>query len=225
MKFSLLLFFVLIASCSIFRLKEVEMGIYKNYSQLAEKEVLGQDYTIRSANRNSTYTIIAPHAGGIEPGTGEIVLDIAGTNFNYYLFSGIKETNNSVLHITSGKFDEPVALELVANSGYVIAIHGCKGDEEAVFIGGLDKNLVEIIADNLRMDGFFVRTDKYIEFPGKLPENICNRNRRGKGVQIELTEALRQTMFTDLSRIGRNEKTEVFYRFVNSVRRALGEGV
>lgn len=199
------------------------MGIYKNYSQLAKNEVLGKDYTIRSANRNSAYTIIAPHAGGIEPGTGEIVLDIAQNSYNYYLFAGIKETNNSVLHITSGRFDEPVALELVTNSDFVVAIHGCKGDKQTVFIGGLDKELVEKIANNLRMNGFFVRTDKYIEFPGKLPENICNRNRRGKGVQIELTEALRQIMFNDLSRTGRNEKTEVFYRFVNKVRQALRE--
>jgi len=197
------------------------MGKYKNYSQLAENEILGKDYAIRSAKRNSSISIIAPHAGGIEPGTGEIALAIARNDFNYYLFSGIKEQNNLALHITSGKFDEPVALELVADSEYTITIHGCKGEKEEILIGGLDRDLVEKIANSLRMNGFHVRTDKYIEFPGKHPQNICNRNQRGKGVQIELTEALRQTMFKDLSKTGRNEKTEVFYRFVNSVRTAM----
>ncbi len=129
------------------------------------------------------------------------------------------------MHITSGKFDEPIAVELVVNSQYVITVHGCRGEKEEILLGGLDKDLVEKLAGSLRKNGFSVRTDKYIEFPGKHPQNICNRNQRGKGVQIELTEALRKTMFRDLSRTGRNEKTEVFYRFVNSVRVALSEGI
>jgi phage replication-related protein YjqB (UPF0714/DUF867 family) len=223
MKYSLFFLLIFLTSCSIFRLKKEETGLYKNYSQLTENEILGKDYAIRSANRKSSVSIIAPHAGGIEPGTGELTLEIARNEYNYYLFSGIKEQNNLSLHITSGKFDEPIAVELVANSEYVIAIHGCQGNKEEILIGGLDRDLVMKIANSLQENGFSVRTDKYIEFPGKLPENICNRNKRGKGVQIELTEALRQTMFKDLTRTGRTERTEVFYRFVNSVRQGLVE--
>jgi phage replication-related protein YjqB (UPF0714/DUF867 family) len=53
--------------------------------------------------------VIAPHGGGIEPGTSELATAIAGDDFSLYLFEGLKSAGNGELHITSTNFDEPIS--------------------------------------------------------------------------------------------------------------------
>ena len=42
---------------------------YKDFADLAAHEGEGADYQVRSEVRRSATAIIAPHGGGIEPGT------------------------------------------------------------------------------------------------------------------------------------------------------------
>jgi len=76
---------------------------YHSYSELAEHEVEGTDFTITVFRRPfSAVAVIAPHGGKIEPRTSEIARAIAGEDFNLYLFEGIKKRGNyAALHITS----------------------------------------------------------------------------------------------------------------------------
>ena len=90
-----------------------------------------------------------------------------------------------------------------------------------IYLGGLDVDLVKKLEAMLLEAGFPVRTDKFIEFTGTHPNNICNENSRNKGIQIELSEALRKTMFQDLSRNGRDIKTKRFYLFVETIQNVL----
>ena len=53
------------------------------------------------------------------------------------------------------------------------------------------------------------------------PENICNRVRQAKGVQIELSRGLRETLFDKLGHRSLRRKTIVFYQFVNILKEAL----
>ena len=55
---------------------------------------------------------MAPHGGGIEPGTTEIAEAVAGHEHTFYSFSGVKARGNSVLHITSSRFDEPEGIAI-----------------------------------------------------------------------------------------------------------------
>ena len=56
---------------------------------------------------------------------------------------------------------------------------------------------------------------------GREPTNVCNRGTSGKGVQLELSRAVRKEMFASLSRDGRTHPTARFYSFVDALRNVL----
>jgi phage replication-related protein YjqB (UPF0714/DUF867 family) len=167
---------------------------YRSYSELAEHEVGGIDFAISVLRRPlSAVAVIAPHGGKIESRTSEIARAIAGEDFNLYLFEGIKKRGNyAALHITSRRFDEPSCLELLSTCSFVIAIHGCVGHDERVLLGGLDHSLKDKVAIELRQAGINVQNDGH-HFQATDPNNICNRGQANRGVQLELTGALRRS--------------------------------
>lgn len=126
---------------------------------------------------------------------------------------------NGLLHITSTYFDEPRCLALIRNSQRVVAIHGEKGEQEIVCLGGRDKTLSNRIQDELTRSGFSVK--RYARFKGLEFKNICNRNKSRAGLQIELYRGCRRSFFRSLSPKGRRNPTKRFYEFVNTVRAAL----
>ena len=168
------------------------MALYQNYAELAAQETLDLDYRITVTYRHeSAIAIIAPHAGSIERRTTHISRQIAGEEFNLYLFEGL-DSNGSFdeLHITSHRFDEPSCLALIARCDIILAIHGCHRSEEAAYLGGLDHKLKECLAGAIRGAGVPVFTDGR-DYPGINPKNICNRGASRRGVQLELTDTLR----------------------------------
>ena len=193
---------------------------YKNFAELREAEPEGSSYQRRIVKRRSAFAIIAPHGGGIEPGTSEIATAIAGDRFSYYSFDGLKKAGNEVLHITSTRFDEPRCLQLLDNSEIAVAIHGCSGDEYTIFLGGLHDGLKTCLMNALMKAGFDARPAE-AEYSGTQPQNICNRGRSDRGVQVEISEGLRRAMFKGFDRRGRKVTTEVFWKFVASVHDGL----
>ena len=165
---------------------------YRSYSELVEHEVEGIDFTFTVIRCPiSAVAVIAPHGGKIESRTSEIARAIAGEDFNLYLFEGVKKRGNyAALHITSRRFDEPSCLELLSTCSFVIAIHGCVGGDERVLIGGLDNTLKDKVVIELRQVGVNVQNDGH-HYQATDPNNICNRGRSNRGVQLELTCALR----------------------------------
>lgn len=140
---------------------------------------------------NSSIAVIVPHGGSIEQYTSDIARGVAGGDFNLYLFEGIRQAGNySALHLTSHRFDEPRCLSLLYMCDHVVAIHGCGGDEQRVILGGLDETLKLAVGQALSGLGVEVRSDGD-QFPATDPKNICNRGRRGVGVQVEMTMGLR----------------------------------
>ena len=166
---------------------------YSCFAELKKHEEQNKDYKISISNVGSRITIIAPHGGRIEPGTSDIAKKIATESFNYYCFEGIKEENNECLHITSHNFDEPMAVKIISRAPKVVAIHAWTGNEKFVFLGGLDKVLKEIIANELESRGIIV-SKKHGRFKGLNPGNICNRGATKKGVQLEITRGLRDNL-------------------------------
>jgi len=72
----------------------------------------------------------------------------------------------------------------------VIAIHGCRGAEPEALLGGLDDGLKMRMGAAIAAAGINTRLTGH-RYPAVHQRNICNRGRRGAGVQIELTSALR----------------------------------
>ena len=165
---------------------------YGCYADLAKAHVEGADFNVCVQRRpESSIAILAPHGGGIEAGTSEVARAVAGSEFNLYLFEGIRPSGNyAALHLTSHCFDEPRCLALVSTCDHVVTIHGCRGTAPRVLLGGLDLGLKKRISDAIAAVGIESHLAGH-PYHAVHPRNICNRGRRGVGVQIELTSALR----------------------------------
>ena len=136
--------------------------------------------------------MIAPHGGAIERGTSRIAEAIAGEDFNLYLFEGLPPRGHfDALHLTSHRFDEPECLALIAACEFVVAVHGCEAaPDPGVLLGGLDLALRRRCADALTAAGIATLSEGH-RYPARHPDNVCNRGRRRRGVQLEWTGRLR----------------------------------
>ncbi len=201
------------------------MDKYANYHELKQGEREGKDYriSVRESSSASVIAVIAPHGGRIEPGATEIADKVAGTDYLFYSFEGLKPTGNARLHIASVHFDEPRAVKIVNRADVVLAVHGCEGNDEVVYVGGLHNALKEIIRTCLIQAGFRAEECPKTHLAGKTSRNICNRGRTGQGVQLEISKGLRTRMFINLKRQVRDQKTEVFHLFVRALRLALSK--
>ena len=196
---------------------------FQNYAQLQTEYRNGRDFRICHADRGGELLILAPHGGGIEPGTSEIAVALAGDDLSYYLFEGLGQTgrDNRRLHLTSARFDEPQCLDLVTRYQTALAVHGYLNREPMIVIGGRDLELKARLMAELSARGWPVQigTDGYA---GTLRSNICNRTRSGKGVQLEFSDGLRKPLFADWQyRIGRKTTTDQFLQLVTAIRSVI----
>jgi phage replication-related protein YjqB (UPF0714/DUF867 family) len=189
------------------------MTSYSSFKELADCEVEGQDYRIRIELRDPRVLIMAPHGGRIEPATVEIGEAIAGTNYSFYAFEGLKKDGNRGLHIESHLFDEPRALKAVKKANVVITVHGqINQKEEFVMTGGLHIDLRSEMERQLEASGFLTRPPAE-GLMGTDPQNICNRGKLRQGVQLEVSRKVRDLLRNDTNRLR---------LFGEAVRRAIG---
>ncbi len=173
------------------------MTSYQSFKELVSREVEGQDYRIRIELRNPQVLIMAPHGGKIEPATAEVAEAIAGMDYSFYSFEGLKEDGNGVLHIESHLFDEPRALQAVERADIIITVHGqIDQKDEFVMIGGLHDNLRFKIRQQLEAAGFQTRSPTE-GLTGTDPMNICNRGKSMQGVQLEISRKVRDILRKD----------------------------
>ncbi|MDA8229589.1 MAG: poly-gamma-glutamate hydrolase family protein [Desulfitobacterium hafniense] len=187
--------------------------IYSNFQELQLQEQEGRDYQIITSHNWHPVLIIAPHGGKIEHYTSQITEWIAGKDFAWYAFEGIKtDGNNLRLHITSHNFDEPTLVHALANAHLVLTIHGLRdSSDEFVMIGGLDSEIGSELRNALQRNGFLVKESEQ-RYRGERATNICNRGRTGKGVQLEISLALRKRIYEDV---------EHRIRFVETIRSVI----
>ncbi|MFF8828863.1 poly-gamma-glutamate hydrolase family protein [Streptomyces sp. NPDC015131] len=189
-------------------------------------------------------TIMAMHGGGIETGTSELCLGIAGYHpatlaplqdghgaHDYWMFEGLRSSGNRDLHVTAKNNDDHVALSMAASSLNVLSLHGCTAaqagtaDPRAVVVGGLNERFKTLLKNAFTTAGIAWRdgNDPAVrDLAGVNPDNPCNRTMLRKGAQLELTTELRAAMFRVNTRAGRaGSTTEVFDRFVTACRSAI----
>jgi phage replication-related protein YjqB (UPF0714/DUF867 family) len=207
------------------------------------------DDTLARTDDMPKTTILAPHGGGIEPGTSELCLAVAGyhpanlpqvppagVTYDYWMFEGVRELGNAALHVRSTGCDDRVAVALCAGSLNALSLHGFDPapefpeDEQIVLVGGGNAALMELLLAGLR-DANIKRLAAGAggELDGDDPCNIVNRTlpvgdppRPLRGAQLELSTPLREAMFTEHSRPRRKHTTtQLFWTFVAMCRDAL----
>ncbi len=199
------------------------MDTYASYKELTQHETEGVDYVVLARKGTSPVAVIAPHGGGIEPGTADIADAVAADRHAFSAFKGIKKTGNAVLHIKSDRFDEPIAVRTAEQARMVVTIHGCRGQEDRVYVGGRNEDVKIRLIHALNQAGFHAEESLKPGLRGKSRRNICNRCLTGQGVQIEISKGLRTKMFERLFKRSIRKKTESFYSFVRVIRRVLDE--
>ncbi len=199
------------------------MDRYQKFSDLAQNEKKGQDYLVVHRPGERKIAVVAIHGGGIEPGTADIADAVAGKTYTYYAFKGLKKEGNKLLHLSSNRYDEPQSTQVLQDVRVILSIHGCREENEIVFVGGKNQRLKEKIISFLRSGGFIAVVSMVPGQRGINGNNICNRCKGGQGVQLEISRGLREKMYDDLQQRSVRKRTPVFYAFVRCLQRALEE--
>ncbi|WP_089269328.1 poly-gamma-glutamate hydrolase family protein [Puniceibacterium sediminis] len=186
---------------------------YSSFKELYVVEKDGTDYQKRAVKRASDCLIMAPHGGRIEPGTSELSIAVASEDHSLYLFEGIRKRPHSDLHVTSHKYDDEKAIEIVREHAVVVAFHGRKDrdDPTTVHVGGLDADTRDAIIKELQLEGFHAAVG-CDELAGEHKDNICNRGSRSLGVQLEIPKFLRDALLS---------KPDLLDQFSRAVRKAI----
>lgn len=150
------------------------------------------DWTVTA----SPLIVVAPHGGGIEPGTSELAAEIAERQHTLCQFEGKLSSGNRRLHVTSERWDVEECLILIRQRTHALSIHGAQGDAPVVYIGGLDTDRIVLVTAALRAASFVVEPAP-AGMSGKSPDNFVNTDADSMGVQLELTSALRETLVVD----------------------------
>ena len=176
---------------------------YSDFRELEANEAEGLDWQREYLSRGSRILVMAPHGGWIEPFTSELASAVAGTEFSFYTFQGIKSRGSDNLHLTRHRFDEPVALKAAGESQAILAVHGEKSRGRAfTMVGGRWTVLRGSLAETLGKAGFLVEEPRP-GLKGENPLNICNRGRSGAGGQLEISEGLRAVFRREPSELER----------------------
>jgi phage replication-related protein YjqB (UPF0714/DUF867 family) len=191
------------------------LDTYSTVTEMLDRERRYIEIDTRVEGR-SRIAVLAPHAGQIEPFTGEIARAVAGNDHRYYGFAGSAPEGSRRLHVSSTRFDEPALRAVLQGARTALSIHGTSGDDlAATLIGGVNRALAEAIRANLEQAGFTV-VDAPARLAGTDPRNVVNRVPEG-GVQLELTSRLRQELRKGFLRRVR------FDCYVQAIRAALAE--
>ncbi len=192
----------------------------RNFQEVLDRGyVPGRDLRIAFGDANIGRCLLAaPHGGGIEPGTSEILRAVAEPGgWAWYEFAGfLRKGNKGGLHITSTQFDEPTLLTLLGQTNFVLSFHGANepGDQVA-YVGGnwVDgrATIAKTINAATAIHGIHAE-DAATHAPGHLhgsePTNLTNRGKFAQGVQLEFSRTARNLLFPpDCSREARGRRS------------------
>ena len=204
--------------------------------ELFDDDLAGRGGVVRT-------TILALHGGGIETGTSELCLAVAGyhpatlevtppggVTHDYWMFEGLRGRDNDALHVTSTGCNDRVARSLCAGSLNALSLHGFRpqsvglpADEQLTLVGGCNQTLKGHLLEALAEADLCARdAAPFPDLNGNHPRNIANRTLLRAGGHLELTTPLRLAMFEVNTREDRKHTTTpVFWAFVAACRAAL----
>ena len=118
-------------------------------------------------------------------------------------------------------------------------MHGCSDDDAngKLQIGGLDRELGDIITEELTLAGIPAEITTNHALNGSDPANICNRTRIGRGAQLEMGTTYRASLFAPghnffltgaaayinkVSYMRKNNTNAEFWKLTMALRKAMG---
>lgn len=144
--------------------------------------------------------ILAVHGGIVDPGTEQIARYLAGrTGRSFYTVSARGDLPARDYHVSSTRIEpsfSPQLYRVISRVWAAVSVHGYPYDWKAIFLGGRNVCVKELIAEELEAsfpDYEIVASSASIPswMKGQSRKNIVNRP-RSQGVQIELPLNLRR---------------------------------
>jgi phage replication-related protein YjqB (UPF0714/DUF867 family) len=199
----------------------------RDLSSVVLSAVKGVDYAINVRESGGYVAVVALHAGGIEPLTGELAEAIAGPDHNLYLFCGLRETDNAALRISPLRAQEMRLDNLIRRSKAVLSLTGVADVGQTVQVGGTNETLRLVLLGALQEAGFDARRSETPGVDGSRAY-FFNQAEYG-GVQMELSAGLRASMLNAPLHAFRWQDpacwNERLHLFVRVVREALAHYV
>jgi phage replication-related protein YjqB (UPF0714/DUF867 family) len=211
------------------------VGEPRSYEEILKRgHVPGRDFRVAFGDSKiELCLLIAPHGGGIEPGSSEImraVVEVGG--WAWYEFAGfLRQGNKEALHLSSVDFDEPMLKSMLPQAGFVVAFHGASESEEPiVYVGGKWKlgrqTVIESIHAAFGDHGIRAAdaNDKAAaaHLRGLDDSNITNLGKRAEGVQLEFSRGARNLLFPpDSSREARGRRSVQLRPLAASIHTAI----
>jgi phage replication-related protein YjqB (UPF0714/DUF867 family) len=201
---------------------------------LASGYILGRDFSITFGDSKiHRCLLIAPHGGGIEPGTSEIMRAVARMgSWAWYDFAGfLQRGNKEALHITSTSFNEPTLKNLLPRANFVVAFHGTTDtDEPTVYVGGKweagrQKIVAAINEASLKhgIQAVDAIETAAVHLRGLEPANITNQGKSAEGVQLEFSRGARNLLFPpNASREARGRRSVRLRSLAIAIHAAVG---
>lgn len=195
--------------------------------------LLGRDFQVAFGDsRIERCLLIAPHGGGIEPGTSEIMRAVAQLGgWAWYEFAGfLPRGNKEALHIASVSFDEPTLMALLPKAGLVMAFHGASQTGEPVAnVGGLWAHgrqtvigSINAAAEEHGITAIDAAASASPQLRGADSASITNRGRTSQGVQIEFSRGARNLLFPpDASREVRGRRSARLRPLAQAIHNAI----
>jgi phage replication-related protein YjqB (UPF0714/DUF867 family) len=207
----------------------------RSYAEILKNgHVLGRDFRVAFGDSKiDRCLLVAPHGGGIEPGSSEIMRAVAEAGgWAWYEFAGfLRQGNKEALHMASTEFDEPTLLSMLPQAGFVLAFHGAnESGEPLVYVGGKWKPGREIVIESIQaaLGDHGIRAvdaggdTAPAHLRGVHDLSITNRGKRAEGVQLEFSRAARNLLFPpDSSREARGRRSVPLRPIAASINSAL----
>lgn len=201
------------------------MEKYSSMSELLAREPAGHYQIEFRIIPGSRVLIASPHGGLIEKGTSLLSDFVAGDDFCRFDFQGIRPRDNFLnLHVSSLNYDSGILQRINDLSDITVTVHGFKqlGSGKLTIVGGLDAEGRDLVVQCLNQTGFQAVPARDM-FSGLNPQNIVNRNRRGKGIQLEISTQQRIAFFgdTEVKLLERSRPSDELKSYGNSLRQAI----
>jgi phage replication-related protein YjqB (UPF0714/DUF867 family) len=168
------------------------------------------------ASRGSPIKLFAPHGGCIEPGTAPIVKALAGDQYDYFIFRGLRKGKNckKLLHVTSSHYNEERCKSMAQNALVAFSVHGCRGKDIRIEVGGGNRKLAVDLVNLLMLN--YPTALAPARRNGSSPLNFVNKAKH-KGIQLELSHGLRDYLFFGYPKSPK-PNPETFSKFIETVR-------
>ena len=160
------------------------MAEYPNFAALSAAENEDKDFRVRIEDRKgSPIVIVAPHGGGIEPGTYKSPRRLRDATCHLLILPGSSRRATEFFTLPARTLTSRVVQRWLKRPT-TCSDHGEESEEPVVYLGGKDSESGGRVRKALATAGFTVKEHPNRQLQGLAKRNICNRNRSGAGSSL-----------------------------------------